>query len=35
MSPCELTLTEATDAVREGRITSRALVEAALERIEQ
>lgn len=35
MSPCELTLTEATDAVREGRITSRALVEAALERIAQ
>jgi len=33
MSLCELTLIEAADAVREGRITSRALVEAALERI--
>lgn len=33
MSLCELTLIEAADAVREGRVTSRALVEAALGRI--
>jgi aspartyl-tRNA(Asn)/glutamyl-tRNA(Gln) amidotransferase subunit A len=35
MSPCELTLIEAADAVREGKLTSRALVEAALGRIAQ
>ncbi|MCM2310642.1 MAG: amidase [Steroidobacteraceae bacterium] len=33
MNPCELTLVEAADAVRQRRYTSRALVEAALERI--
>jgi aspartyl-tRNA(Asn)/glutamyl-tRNA(Gln) amidotransferase subunit A len=33
MSVCELTLVEAADAVRDGRVTSRALVEAALERV--
>lgn len=35
MNPCELTLVEAADAVRQRRCSSRVLVEAALERITQ